>query len=249
VLLHPGQGGLVEWDPQFEEFARPHRVARYDARGFGQSDKDLTPYNNYDDLRCVLDALGMTRAGLVGLSLGGRTMLDFALAYPDRVACLVLVNPGASGYTFTGLDQYWAEIQAATDRDDVDAFVETGLRMWFDGPTRTAEQVDRQLRARLGRIERERVEQNRARLTRLGAAAKMSELSAISRLGEIRAPTLVVEANLDQPDIHTICDALVREVAGAQRVRIDGAAHMVNWEKPKEFAAAVLPFLAAHPGS
>ena len=245
VLLHPGQGGLVLWDPQFEEFAQQHRVVRYDARGFGRSDKPPRPFTFHDDLRAVLDALHIQRAGLVGLSLGGRTTLDFALAYPDRVACLVLVNPGISGYQFTGLEKYFADIQAATEREDVDAFVEVQMRMWFDGPSRTAEQVERAIRAKAAAILREQAERNRRR----AGKAEVSELDAASRLAEIHAPTLIVESALDQPDVHAICDLLAPGIAGAERVVIDGAAHLVNLEKPKEFAAAVLPFLAAHPGS
>jgi 3-oxoadipate enol-lactonase len=245
VLLHPGQGGLVLWDPQFEQFARHHRVIRYDARGFGRSDKPPRPFTFYDDLRAVLDALHVQRAGLVGLSLGGRTMLDFALAYPSRVACLVLVNPGISGYQFTGLDRYADDIRAATQREDADAFVEIQMRMWFDGPSRAPEQVDRAVRGKAAAILREQAERNRQR----GGGAEFTELGAASRLGEIHAPTLIVESALDQPDIHAICDLLATGIAGAERVRIEGAAHLVNLEKPNEFAAAVLPFLAAHPGT
>ena len=244
VLLHPGQGGIVLWEPQFEEFARSHRVVCYDARGFGRSERPPQPYTFYADLLAVLDALRIERAGLVGLSLGGRTMLDFALMYPDRVACLVLVNPGMSGYAFTGLDRYAAGIKDANERADLDAFVEVQLRMWFDGPTRDPAQVDR---AQREEVRRATTEQMRRGFS--GPLAPFTELNAAERLAEIAAPTLVVEAALDQLDIHAICDLIVARVPGASRVRIDGAAHLVNLEKPKEFAAAVLPFLAAHPGA
>jgi pimeloyl-ACP methyl ester carboxylesterase len=234
----------VLWDPQFEDFARHHRVIRFDARGFGRSEKPPQPFTFYDDLRAVLDALHIQRAGLVGLSLGGRTTLDFALAFPDRVACLVLVNPGMSGYAFTGLDRYAGDIKAANEREDLDAFVEIQMRMWFDGPSRDPDQVDRGRRDEVKRIT---TEQMRRGFT--GPRAPFSELGAASRLREIHAPTLIIESALDQPDIHTVCDLLATGITGARRVVIDGAAHMVNLEKPKEFAAVVLPFLAAHPGS
>jgi len=244
VLLHPGQGGLVLWDRQIPTFARSHRVIRYDARGFGRSDKPPHPFTHYDDLRAVLDAVGVEHAALVGLSGGGRTILDFALAHPRRVACLVLVNSGMSGYQFTGLDAYFAEIQAATERDDVDAFVEIQLRMWFDGPSRTPAQVDRSKRDEVKRVLTEQAERNRRRV----GPAPVSELNAVTRLAEIRAPTLIVTSALDQPDILTIGSLLGRGIAGSRRVTIDGAAHLVNLERPEAFANAVLPFLEDHPG-
>jgi len=234
----------VLWDREFPVFARSHRTIRYDARGFGRSEKPAQPYTFYDDLRAVLDALNVERAGLVGVSLGGRTMLDFALAYPDRVACLALVNPGMSGYAFTGLDRYSADIKAANEREDLAAYVEIQMRIWFDGPSRGPEQVDRALRAEVKRIAAEQLQRSFS-----GPRAKVSELDAATRLSEIEAPTLIVIAALDQPDIHAIGELLLRSVRGAERVMIDGAAHHVNIEKPKEFDAAVLPFLAAHPGS
>jgi len=242
VLLHPGQGGLVLWDRQFALFARSHRVIRYDARGFGRSEKPPVPFSHYEDLRAILDALEVERAALVGLSLGGRTILDFVLAHPKRATSLILVNPGVSGYEFTGLDRYFADIKAATDREDVDAFVEVQMRMWFDGPSRTPEQVDRSLRDEVGAILRAQAERNRRREGR----APVSELNAIGRLAEIRAPTLIVSSALDQPDALAICTLLERGITGAERVTIDGVAHLVNVEQPDAFAETVLPFLARH---
>src|SRR5712692_459533 len=90
VLVHPGQGGCVLWDRQFLPFAREHRVIRYDARGFGRSERPNAPFSPYEDLRAVLDAIGVAWAALVGLSLGGVTSIDFAIAYPERVSALVL---------------------------------------------------------------------------------------------------------------------------------------------------------------
>ena len=240
VLLHPGQGGLVLWGRQFPVFARSHRVIRYDARGFGRSEKPPVPFTHYDDLRAVLDAVGVERAALVGLSLGGRTILDFALAHPQRVASMVLVNPGMSGHTFTGLDAYFAEIKMATEREDLDAFVEIQLRIWFDGPSRTPGQVDHTVRDEVKSVLTEQAERNRRRAGR----AEVGELGAAARLAEITTPTLIVSSALDQPDALTICALLERGIRGARRVTISGAAHLVNLERPDAFNAAVLPFLA-----
>ena len=229
------------WDRQFPVFARSHRVIRYDARGFGRSEKPPRPFTHYEDLRAVLDAVGVERPALVGLSLGGRTILDFALAHPERVASLVLVNPGMSGYTFTGLDAYFDEIEAATERDDLDAFVEIQLRMWVDGPSRSPDQVDRAVRDEVKRVLSDQAERNRRRT----GSAPVSELDAASRLSEIAAPTLIVSSTLDQPDALAICALLESGIRGARRVTIDDAAHLVNLERPDAFADAVLSFLAS----
>ena len=100
VLLHGGGLDRTMWDPQLEPLLRSFRVVRYDARGHGRSSAPMGPYSMVEDFRLVLDHLGVERAHLVGLSMGGGTALDFATAYPARVHTLALVStsgppPGA----------------------------------------------------------------------------------------------------------------------------------------------------------
>lgn len=239
VLLHPGQGGCVLWDRQFASFAREYKVIRYDARGFGRSERPDAPFSTHEDLRSVLDALNVARAALVGLSGGGLTAIDCAIAYPERVSSLVLVNSGLSGYQFVHLGDYFARLRAASEREDLDGWVEVQLEMWFDGPARRPDQIDRAARDEVKRILVEQVKRNRER----GHGPRQQDLGAVDRLSEVRAPTLVVESALDAPDIHTIAVLLERGIGGARRVVIDNAAHLVNIERPDEFAAVVLPFL------
>jgi pimeloyl-ACP methyl ester carboxylesterase len=89
VLLHGGGLSGVTWDGQVAWLERDHTVIRYDARGRGGSSPPEGPFSHHEDLRHVLDGLGVERATLVGLSLGARTAIDFALLHPDRVADLV----------------------------------------------------------------------------------------------------------------------------------------------------------------
>ena len=71
------------WAPQIAALERRFRVIRYDLRGHGKSEGPSAPYATYEDLRSVLDALGVTRATLIGLSAGSEVATDFALAYPE----------------------------------------------------------------------------------------------------------------------------------------------------------------------
>ncbi|HKP75482.1 MAG TPA: alpha/beta fold hydrolase [Longimicrobiaceae bacterium] len=92
VLLHGGGLDHTMWDPQVEALARSYRVIRFDARGHGRSTARMPPFDMTEDLRRVLDHLGVQRAHLVGLSMGGGAAFDFATAYPARTATLVLVS-------------------------------------------------------------------------------------------------------------------------------------------------------------
>ena len=99
VLIQGANLPMEMWDAQVEYFAPQFHVVRYDVRGFGGSaPRDQVPYQSHSDLLALLDHLRIERAHLVGLSLGGRIAVDFALTYPNRVRSLVLAGPGLSGY-------------------------------------------------------------------------------------------------------------------------------------------------------
>jgi pimeloyl-ACP methyl ester carboxylesterase len=82
VFLHGGQLDRRLWDEQFTLFAGTHRVIRYDARGFGKSASPTGVFAHEDDLHTLLDHLGIQRATLIGLSLGGRTALKYVVKHP-----------------------------------------------------------------------------------------------------------------------------------------------------------------------
>jgi len=90
VLIHGWSQDLTIWDGQVRDFARNYRVIRYDRRGYGKSTGDSDQTADPDDLRILLDSLGVRAAYILGLSAGSRAALNFAVAFPDRVKGLVL---------------------------------------------------------------------------------------------------------------------------------------------------------------
>jgi pimeloyl-ACP methyl ester carboxylesterase len=92
VLLHAGGLDHTMWDPQVDALARSYRVIRFDVRGHGRSTARMGPYSMVEDLRRVLDHLGVERAHLVGLSMGGGIAFDFASTYPARTLTLALAS-------------------------------------------------------------------------------------------------------------------------------------------------------------
>ncbi|MBO2533636.1 MAG: hypothetical protein CW342_12280 [Thermoactinomycetaceae bacterium] len=82
------------------------------------------------DLRALLEALGVDRASLVGISVGGKIAIDYALRYPDTVRSLVLINPGVSGYRWS--DQFLAkgDLRRLLDQGLSDLALERFLQTW-----------------------------------------------------------------------------------------------------------------------
>ena len=140
VLLHAGIADRRMWDEQFGAFAERYRVVRYDRRGFGRSALVEDPYSHHDDLRGLLDHLGIERASFVGCSMGGGAVIDFALSNPERARALVLVGSAVSGVESNETPpEEWEELVAADEAGDLERVSELEVRIWVDGPIGTPE--------------------------------------------------------------------------------------------------------------
>ncbi len=113
--------------------------------------------------------------------------------------------------------------------------VEGFQREWTDGPYRTPEEVDPEVRERVRAMARNTVESV--------MEGRSLQPPAIDRLAELRVPMLVVVGKLDMPGIHEIANLLVDANSNAELVRIWDVAHMVNLENPEEFNRVLLEFL------
>ncbi|MBD0291325.1 MAG: alpha/beta fold hydrolase [Thermoleophilia bacterium] len=232
VLLHAGVADSRIWSPVFPLLAQRFQVVAYDQRAYGCSAAWRGPYSLADDLFGVMDDVGFDRACLVGLSRGGRIALEAALAEPDRVTRLVLVASALPGYTPSwdvpeALERRWEAAEAA---GDYASMAELDLEVW--APIG----VDDELRAMF--------HQN-AEASNGDDPAVAPQPPAARRLGELRAPTLVVTADRDVPGMNEIGDVLEREIPGAERVVISAADHMVPWREPRQLAEALVAFLSA----
>ncbi len=103
LLLHGLGGSHDDWRRQVPVFARRYRVIAPDLRGFGDSERQepFTVQQHARDVAGLLDALGVARAHVVGLSMGGAVAMELALSEPGRVAGLVLANT-APGFELHG---------------------------------------------------------------------------------------------------------------------------------------------------
>lgn len=147
VLVHAGIADSRMWEDQLTAFAARYRVIRHDLRGFGMTAMVEGPFSHHEDLRALLDSLDVERAHLVGCSMGGGAVLDFALEYPQRVGNLVLVGSAVGGFA-PDIDppRQWDEILAADEAGDLERVSELEVQVWVDGPRRSSEEVDASIR-------------------------------------------------------------------------------------------------------
>jgi 3-oxoadipate enol-lactonase len=241
VLLHPGLWDRRTWDRQMETFpAAGFRVTRYDARGYGESTRPTgEPYSHIRDLASLMDALDIADAALVGCSMGGGTEIDFALEHPDRVWALVPIAAGLGGFEAFEEEEDWWEaangpVEDAIRAGDLERAEEARLAIW--APLGTEDEAGARIR--------ELAFANLHELTMDESALEELEPPAAARLGEIDAPTLVLEAEHDPPFSRRVSRVIADEILDARLVMIEGADHVVNLRQPERFDEVVLGFLA-----
>lgn len=240
ILIHGGNLDRRMWDDQFALFQKQFRVIRYDARGYGRSSPADDPFAAHDDLAALLRGLGLTRASIVGLSLGGRIAMDFALVHPEMVDRLVLAAPGISGGTWAqDGDTLWIpEAIAAGRRGDSvgvalawlkSAYINSALK-----PPAQAERL-RQIsvdnaRYWMGIVRHQDVERE-------------AKPPAAGHLRELKAPILLLVGGADTPFILDVARAITSEAPNVRRVDLPGIGHMINLEAPDRFNTEVVRFL------
>ncbi|MDA3645964.1 3-oxoadipate enol-lactonase [Saccharopolyspora indica] len=223
---------LHMWDGQVPALTEHFRVLRYDARGHGASDVPSGPYSLDRlgrDVVELLDALGLHRVHVLGLSLGGIVAQWLGIHVPERVDRLVLSNTAANLGPANQWDQPIADLLAAPD---MRATAETFLTNWFPAHLLQDEVVE-PFRRTLLATKREGVAGS-------WAAVRDYDLRRTATL--IPNPTLVIAGEHDTVTSAAHGKELAATVPGAE-LTVLPTVHMANVEAQPEFLEAVLTFL------
>lgn len=241
VFVHAGIADSRMWQPQVEFFSPRYRVVTFDLRGFGQTALTAEDYSNADDLKAVMDGLGIERAVLLGCSMGGSAVTNFALAYPQRTLALVPICSGIDGFEVEdseGSLALWTQAQEAEKQHDFERFAEVVIHLWIVGQRRKPEDVDPSLRA----FVKEMLRTSFDTPADLGKPIRPTPPTA-TRLGEIQTPTLVIGGREDVPEMEPYVRKLAGEIPGARLAVIADAGHLPGLERPAEFNRLVDAFL------
>jgi len=245
VFVHAGCADSRMWDEQFSTFAGHHRVMRYDMRGYGKSTLSKGSFSNREDLYTLLEFLGIQQAHFVACSMGSFAVTDFALEHPEKVRSLVLVSPAVSGYQYEGQPpQPVLEMIEARKAGNLEHAAELQAQIWADGPKRNSNQSDMEVHKLVRQMSLDSLVLQ-ADIIRETAFLIEEPLnpSAIEQLEQINVPTLVIIGELDDDSERAIAEVLTTRINAAQKVIIQGTAHLPNMEKPEEFNQIVLEFL------
>jgi pimeloyl-ACP methyl ester carboxylesterase len=237
VLVHAGIADRRMWRETIPALEDGFTVVAYDQRGFGESTLPSGPATYTDDLRALLESLEIERAALVGVSLGGRVVLEHALLHPHTVSHLVLVGAGLADWDWSEeVRRFGAEEDEAVEAGDLDRAVALNVDLWVGGASAEVRKLVARMQRRAFEIPVPDPEPT---------APPPLEPPASARLTEVAAPTLVVVGERDVGDIQRIADVLAGGIPGAQKVTIPGAAHLPPLEQPDRFNDVLLRFLRA----
>ena len=219
IVFSNSIGATLEmWDPQVRALASRYRVIRYDTRGHGRSpvvDAPATIETLASDLAGLLDGLGIGRAHVVGLSLGGMTAQCFAALHPDRVHGLVLMATAA--YLPTG----WAERAATVRANGMASIVDAVMARWF---TPTFQQAAEALA----------LHQRFSANDPAGYAVCCGAIGAMDLRpsnASITARTLIIAGAEDPATPPAMSEDIRTRIAGAELIVLPHAAHILNIEQ------------------
>ena len=229
------------WAPQWPALAAAFDVISVDLRGFGRSSLPSgTPYAHHEDLRALLDALGVERAHLIGHSLGGGIAASFAVAYPQRTGRLVLSAPLLRGYAQLGaLMALLKNVWGIAASEGLGAARAAWLGADLFAPSLQTPGGAALLPAIMADYSGWHWH-NRDPETGL-------EPPLAQRLHALLAPTLVLVGSRDLPDFIHMGEALATQAPHARLEHLADLGHGPSVENPGLFNALTLAFLTAGP--
>ena len=239
VLIHGGAVDRRAWDDQFLEFSKHFKVIRYDLRGSGKSAQPDQAFSNTEDLYALLRFLKVDKAYLAGISRGGGVAFDFTLAHPDMVDRLILVSSNLGGVPQAYRDMFARATEAGKKQG-----ANAGADVWWNDPYQGPSRENEAARTRVREVLRENIA-TFLHFAPGSVAVEQRTFSkdTVSRLVDIHIPTLIIAGEKDNVDARANYDRWAKGIPGAKKIVVQGAAHLVNIDRPKEFNRAVLDFL------
>jgi 3-oxoadipate enol-lactonase len=236
VLFSNSLGTTLEmWDAQVPALVPQVRMLRYDTRGHGRSSVGQGPptlATLADDVAGLMDALAIPSAHVVGLSLGGATAQQLAMAHPDRVQSLALM---ATAPFFPPRENWDARI-ATVRSEGLGALVDSVLERWFTpefGRERPEGLADQRRRFAAGNPE-----------GYVACCMALREGDLRPGLTGIRAPTLVVAGAEDPVTTPETGRQLAAAIPGARFVMVERARHILAVERADAVNAILAQWLA-----
>lgn len=235
------------WSPLFRDLAADHHFVRYDERGNGLSDWDVSDisFNAFvTDLETVVEANKLDKFALLGISQGAAVSIEYAIRYPEKVSHLILFGGYAAGWRIGATEALTKEREAVMTLTAVgwgkdnpayrQIFSSTFMPdaneaefSWFNEFQRLTTSADNAVRF----------------------LSVFADIDVRHRLAQIKVPTLVIHALGDQRIPVSVARDLAASIPNAEFVGLESNGHLLLGREPasKVFVQAIRDFIARHP--
>ena len=224
------------WRPQVDALSSRFQIIWYDTRGHGGSDAPRGEYTIDQlglDAIAILDAAGVERAHVCGLSLGGLTAMWLGVNAPGRIRSLILSSTAAR----IGSVSMWTERIAQVNATGVAALADAAMGRWFTAGYRAAHaDVVTVFHRMLGAIPADGY---------VGCCAALRDADLREAIKTVAAPTLVIAGREDPVTPPSDAEDMGARIRGA-RVEILEAAHIANVEQAHAYTDLVSSFITKH---
>jgi pimeloyl-ACP methyl ester carboxylesterase len=238
LLLHGFFGDTRVWRPQFEQLADEYEVVAWDTPGCGHSSDPPDTFRMADYARCLaafIDALGLQRLHVLGLSFGSTLALELYRQNPQLSRTLLLASAYA-GWTGS-LPADVVEKRLAQTIPDLDLPAEQVVAR-YNSPGLLSESAPASVIAENAAIMSDFHPAGMKLMVRALAEADLRDV-----LPRIEVPTLLLYGDMDVRSPVSIGEALHAQIPGSRLVVLPGAGHVSNFEAPERFNAEVLRFV------
>jgi 3-oxoadipate enol-lactonase len=242
LLLIMGLGyPSAMWQRTRPALSASYRTIALDNRGAGRSDVPPGPYSialMASDAAAVLDAAGVLRAHVFGVSMGGMIAQEFALQYPERVQSLILGCTAPGGPNAKRAEPAAIEMLKARTWMSREQAAEAAIPFIYDTAT------PRHL------IDEDIAQRHPWPTSPAGYFAQLQAILAwesFGRLPQITAPTLVIHGKADRLVPPANAELIAAHIPGAQLVLLENASHLFSTDQPEAAQEAIFEFLAAQP--
>lgn len=253
-LIHGFGAKKEEWIAQVPDLSKQFKVVRLDNRGAGKSDRPDSEYTMEvfaDDIKGLMEHLGIEKVNIIGWSLGGMIVQNFILKYPERVNKMILIN---TNYGFP--DEGGPEAYKNMRLDGIRMRKEDPVKAWWSG-IRTSYYLKfrKELEANPSKkwyglwsaedmIEMSTIDPPTEKDVNMQAGALKTH-NTFDRLSTIKSPTLLLTASHDRLTPKSAMERMHEKIPNSALVVIDKAGHSSPREKAPEVNQKIIEFLKA----
>ena len=225
------------WDNQVNLLSKAYKILRYDTRGHGKTEVTKGPYSFdilCEDVINIMNALEISKASFMGLSMGGMTGIGLGIKYPERFVRVICAAARAD--VTEELKIIWEERINTIKAKGLSSIINSTLKNWI------SESTQKNYPNVINYIKKMVTSHNPDGY--ISNCEALKNLNYLTKLDQIRIPFLYIGGSKDFVAPPNIMKEMSLKTKGSEYIEVQDAYHLLNLDKPKNFEKGISKFLA-----